>query len=51
MAFTRLAFPAMAAEALYFLLDEKSNKKSSQQRGFFAALGLCPAKLIKPRAA
>jgi hypothetical protein len=40
----------MAAEAFVLFLDEK-NQKSSQQRGFFAAQGLCPAKQVKPRAA
>jgi hypothetical protein len=27
----------------------QSNQKSSQQKGFFAALGFCAAKLAKPR--
>jgi hypothetical protein len=40
----------MAAEAFVLFLDEK-NQKSSQQRGFFAARGLYPAKRVKPRAA
>jgi len=29
----------------------QSNQKSSQQKGFFAARGLCPANQSKPRAA
>ncbi|MES2427952.1 MAG: hypothetical protein V4560_13315 [Bacteroidota bacterium] len=29
----------------------QSNQTSSQQRGFFALMGLCAAKLEKPRAA
>ena len=45
----RLAFPAMAAEAFFLFLDKKK-QKSSQQRGFFAARGLCPANKVKPRA-
>ncbi|TSD63969.1 hypothetical protein FFF34_015515 [Inquilinus sp. KBS0705] len=28
----------------------KKNQKINQQKGFFAALGLCPAKRAKPRA-
>ena len=35
----------------YFLLDQKVTKKSSQQKGFLAAPGLCPANQAKPRAA
>jgi hypothetical protein len=35
----------MAAGGLsYFCLDTKVTKRSSQQKGFFAALGLCLAK-------
>jgi hypothetical protein len=32
---------SIAAEGFYFLLDQKGNKKSSRQKGFFAAPGLC----------
>jgi hypothetical protein len=32
----------------YFCLDTKGSKKSSQQKCFFAALGLCPANQAKP---
>jgi hypothetical protein len=39
----------MAAEAFFLFLDEKK-QKSSQQRGFFAARGFCPANQVKPRA-
>ncbi|MFD0748759.1 hypothetical protein ACFQZS_01310 [Mucilaginibacter calamicampi] len=39
----------MAAEAFFLFLDKKK-QKSSQQRGFFAAHGLCPANQVKPRA-
>jgi hypothetical protein len=39
----------MAAEAFFLFLDKKK-QKSSQQRGFFAARGLCPANQVKPRA-
>jgi|GEM_PF-5276443 len=44
-----MACPAKAAEALVLFLDKK-NQKSSHQKGFFAALGLCPANQVKPRA-
>jgi hypothetical protein len=32
----------------YFWLDPKVTKRSSQQKGFFAAQGLCPANSAKP---
>jgi len=32
----------------YFCLDTKDSKKSSQQKGFFAAQGLCAANQAKP---
>jgi hypothetical protein len=38
----------MAAEVFFLFLDKKK-QKSSQQRGFFAARGLCPAKRNAPR--
>jgi hypothetical protein len=39
----------MAAEAFFLFLDKKK-QKSSQQKGFFAARGLCPANQAKTRA-
>jgi len=45
---TRLTCPAVAAEALFLFLDKKK-QKSSQQKCFFAAHGLCPAKRNAPR--
>jgi hypothetical protein len=50
LAFSRLACPAMAAEAFYFLLDQKVTK-NQVSKDASCAHGLCPAKLIKPRAA
>jgi hypothetical protein len=38
----------IAANAYYFCLRHKSNKKSSQEKCFFAAQGLCPANQAKP---
>jgi hypothetical protein len=40
----------MAAGSSYFC-RHKSNQKGFQRKGFFAALGLCPANQLKPRAA
>jgi hypothetical protein len=40
----------MAAEAFYFLLDQKVTKNQVSKEASLRS-GLCPAKLIKPRAA
>jgi hypothetical protein len=52
VAFTRLACPALGRGApLLFSFDEKSNKKIKSAKRLLCAHGICPAKLIKPRAA
>jgi hypothetical protein len=40
---------SIAAGGCYFVLIQ-SNQKSSRQKGFFAAPGLCPANQPEPRA-
>jgi hypothetical protein len=45
-----MAFPAMAAEAFYFLLDQKVTKNQASREASLRS-GLCPAVQLKPRAA